>query len=414
MTRNSNYIILSFSILQSGQDVMSAKGNTTIAIADASENYDVLKNAFESVFKEINDLIKNGYLEVNKQKVNTEFFLGGDYKFILLMLGLKSATADYACAWCKVPKEDRWKVGPHFSEFNKEPLCRTLEELRTLCKNHPTKKNSYNYGCEREPLLNIQLDHVVVDELHLMLRVTDILLENVIDAALDWDKFIEMDRTRGQERGVHLKKTVEHIKSLGISFDVWEEKNADGRASGKYKWTSLTGNDKKKLLKEFPKNEGTLGLFQSQELGHKVIENWHKFGELYAIINYWSPEQDPSMFHLSAVAWVNLFLSLNGKMKGYERKRVTPYMHILVAHVPNLLEMYKSVKVFTGQGVEKNNDVARSVVQRKSNKWGSTGDILRLEIRQWSLKEHERQRREYKKKDAAYWEEGIKNKKKKL
>lgn len=119
MTRNSNYIILSFSILQSEQDVMSAKGNRTIAIADASENYDVLKNAFESVFKEINDLIKNGYLEVNKQKVNTEFFLGGDYKFILLMLGLKSDPADYACAWCKVPKEDRWKVGPHFSEFNK-------------------------------------------------------------------------------------------------------------------------------------------------------------------------------------------------------------------------------------------------------------------------------------------------------
>jgi hypothetical protein len=48
------------------------------------------------------------------------------------------------------------------------------------------------------------------------------------------------------------------LKALGISFDVREEKNADGRASGKYKWTSLTGDDKKKLLKEFPKKEGTL------------------------------------------------------------------------------------------------------------------------------------------------------------
>ena len=51
--------------------------------------------------------------------------------------------------------------------------------------------------------------------------------------------------------------------------------------------------------------------------------------------------------------------------------------------------------MFTGQGVEKNNDVARSIVLRKSNKWDSTGNVLRFEPRQWLLKNREREPREY-------------------
>jgi len=42
-----------------------------------------------------------------------------------------------------------------------------------------------NYRCDKQPLLNILLDHIVVDELHLMLRVTDILIENFVNECLD-------------------------------------------------------------------------------------------------------------------------------------------------------------------------------------------------------------------------------------
>jgi hypothetical protein len=40
---------------------------------------------------------------------------------------------------------------------------------------------------------------------------------------------------------------------------------------------------------------------------------------------------------------------------------------------------------FIKQGVERNNDVARNIVLHKSNKFDSTGEILRLESRQWEL-----------------------------
>lgn len=58
-------------------------------------------------------------------------------------------------------------------------------------------------------------------------------------------------------------------------------------------------------------------------------------------------------------------------------------MHVLFAHVPYFLLTHKSLKVFTDQGVERNNDSARKVVRRKSNHFDSVGDILRIENRQW-------------------------------
>jgi len=51
--------------------------------------------SFGSLFKEINSLIDSAKLTVDGQDLNTEFYLGGDYKFILLMLGLRGAISNY-------------------------------------------------------------------------------------------------------------------------------------------------------------------------------------------------------------------------------------------------------------------------------------------------------------------------------
>ena len=127
----------------------------------------------------------------------------------------------------------------------------------------------------------------------------------------------------------------------------------------------------------------------------------------------WQPNTSPTEFWMQAKQWITDFTSLTGLREGYERKRVTPYMHIMVGHIPWFFQMYKTVKIFTGQGVERNNDVARSIVLRKSNKWDSIGDVFRQESRQWWLKNRERTPRNYCKRKANYWEEGIHNKKRK-
>ena len=109
------------------------------------------------------------------------------------------------------------------------PLARSLKEISKM-----SSHSKDNYCCEKKPLLNIELDHIVVDELHLMLRVTDILTDNIITECLNWDKDDDLNRKKGEPQGLHLKKLIQVIRSCGISFDVWEQRKADGKVSGKY------------------------------------------------------------------------------------------------------------------------------------------------------------------------------------
>ena len=52
----------------------------------------------------MNDLISKGTIIVDGQDVQLEFSLGGDMKFLVMIMGINSATADYACLWCKFTK----------------------------------------------------------------------------------------------------------------------------------------------------------------------------------------------------------------------------------------------------------------------------------------------------------------------
>lgn len=68
-------------------------------------------------------------------------------------------------------------------------------------------------------------------DLHLLLRVTDKLLQNVIDEVLEKDAVKDFTKPRGQPKGINLGKLVATINSLGISFAIWNKRNADGSES---------------------------------------------------------------------------------------------------------------------------------------------------------------------------------------
>ena len=74
-----------------------------------------------------------------------------------------------------------------------------------------------------------------------------------------------------------------------------------------------------------------------------------------AIYNFLRKPNDPSSVEIDAFeqmvhAWLEIFLSL------FQTKHVTPYIHILVSHVPDFLRQYGSLAPFSQQGLEKLND----------------------------------------------------------
>ena len=72
----------------------------------------------------------------------------------------------------------RWDVDVPESEYLDIRKCR-----RTLDSFYDNYKNHQGKGCKHLPLLKIDLDNIIPDELHLLLRITDVLTENLISAA---------------------------------------------------------------------------------------------------------------------------------------------------------------------------------------------------------------------------------------
>ena len=120
-----------------------------------------------------------------------------------------------------------------------------------------------------QPLLHIPLDHIILDDLHLMLRITDILIGNLVDDVMQWDDK-DYYITRKRQSG-HLKKLVEIINSCVVSFSVWEKRNADGKGSGTWDWTCLMGDDRKILLKLLPEKMETV---LQQDTAKTVVHLW--------------------------------------------------------------------------------------------------------------------------------------------
>ena len=133
-------------------------GNHTIAIVKSKEDYDLLKQSLGNVTREVNHLVNKGFLMIDRNKVELEFYLGGDYKvkfnllhcklyivnsiilktvqllkdstnvvqaiechgnawlntfpcfvfqFLLIAMGMKGATSNNSCIWCKLHKNER-------------------------------------------------------------------------------------------------------------------------------------------------------------------------------------------------------------------------------------------------------------------------------------------------------------------
>lgn len=47
-------------------------------------------------------------------------------------------------------------------------------------------------GCRAQPLFDIPLERVIIDELHMFLRITDILEKGIIYEVINWDEVTEI------------------------------------------------------------------------------------------------------------------------------------------------------------------------------------------------------------------------------
>ena len=119
------------------------------------------------------------------------------------------------------------------------------------------------------------------DELHLFLRVMDVLIENIISQAVESD--IKASRRQTDVlSGQKLQTLVSKINLCGVSFQIWKK-----RDSKNLDWTSLGGAEKKKVLSQLPKS---FSEFLPPEHCQRIAKLWkvHVSVEvlLYIVLNH--------------------------------------------------------------------------------------------------------------------------------
>lgn len=61
-------------------------GTHTVAIVNGAEKYETIAKSFDDVFRDVNEIIKDGRITKEEEKVSVEIFLSGDYKVISSLL----------------------------------------------------------------------------------------------------------------------------------------------------------------------------------------------------------------------------------------------------------------------------------------------------------------------------------------
>jgi len=141
-------------------------------------------------------------------------------------------------------------------------------------------------GHKLQPLFPmIPLTHWIPDELHLMLRITDRLWVLMLS---------ETNYQSSEETREQIKK---EMLRIGVHFQFWQ--NPDSK---NWSYTSLMGEDKLKVLKNFnlesvlPENRSTI-----------IHQLWNGFDNLYTVLQ--DPTTDPIAFKNQAKSWLTKFLT---------------------------------------------------------------------------------------------------------
>ena len=112
MARNSNFTIISFNLLHEPEVVY------LFCIIKAPESYEMLASCCREVFQYINDLMVKKCIEIDERSVPLNIYLGADYKFLLIIMGLSGATSIHACLWCDVTKDERHDMTKDENYYN--------------------------------------------------------------------------------------------------------------------------------------------------------------------------------------------------------------------------------------------------------------------------------------------------------
>ena len=285
-----------------------------LATSASKENYENLSSILQTVNDSIKEIQANGIV-INGVLTRFEFYLGGDYKFLLTVLGMNSANAKFACIYCESDNGSYWKRGGG-------------KRRATL--------NVGKYGVKRANLLDsIPLSNVVFCYLHLFLRTSD--------------KILLIIRREIPEK--HVAAFVEHLRNVITC------RGKITAANGVVEFSCLDSADRRRILKELCEGDSLLKF-----IGEARGAQLRCFLSAYQKLIFSAKNCDDSAtLDQMCGTFLQMFVAL------FQTSMVTPYLHILGHHCHEVAGRVGKIGTFEQQSEEKLNHIVTSTYFSSTN-----------------------------------------------
>jgi len=220
------------------------------------------------------------------------------------------------------------------------------------------------FGQNLLPLLQmIDFDHVIVDMLHVLLRIGNKLLGVLIEDILTndhWEDNIKsvfscflflvffFNKVRVLTfHNKYFSEFMDEMRRIGVKFNFFED------SDGKVKYNSLQASDLREVLSTF-----NLEAVIEKSRAAEAEKIWRGFLKLYDCIRYPGPTHD---LEKDMKSWFDLFTkeqTLEPEEDGYlapifHDTDVTPYIHVFQEHCPELRKIHGPLDIFACDGLEK-------------------------------------------------------------
>ncbi|XP_060083702.1 uncharacterized protein LOC132562943 [Ylistrum balloti] len=359
-----------------------------LCIVQTKEKYTELNIALADLQHEVEE-IQGNILKVQDREFEVTIYLGGDYKFLLVAVGISSVAASNSCIYCKCDKKEKIDLKKQWS-MQDPALGARLSYICTEPVNKPANsglsrpKKEQTFSIVNRPLFPcITPFQVVLDLLHLFLRITDKLFNLLVTELRALDNvsqnttFVELDRDKVK----HVSALENALQQMGISFELYINKE-----TRKLEYRDLTGPEKQILMTKFQASD----LLPNSERANQIQELWDAFSDINMILKSLSP--NPDEVQRKAENWCRMYVSL------YQSRDITPYIHALRYHVSELIKFHGNLVSFSQQGLEKMNDIITKSYFRATNHKGllALKQVMEKQNRLVLLSKHKRKRRVYK------------------
>ena len=312
--------------------------------------------------------------------ISFELHFASDLKMLYSLTGLTSATSNFSCPWCTIPKDyraDDIVLLPSYLRSFSELSASSCLYCSNLCRTTDENGKTITIPCPDtdhgvKPVANLlfglfEISNVWVDILHLTLRLSDRLEMFMKEIAEKSGKVAEMEKAFAQQ--------------CDIKYHHWTQDKV-------IKWPSLNADQKLVMLDRLTNLSGfipdvshRMGLATCIDQLRKVLaflrchvkHDKHEMcphevttlPQLETLVKEMSKFAFSRIFpdHLAEIAWISLL----GKAS------VTPYFHILESHIPKMIlqSPFGSIAHFQLQGQEQIHQVHTRILFRASNWQGN-------------------------------------------